>query len=135
VGPGEPIVGAGGQGSAGEGILEYKVSLPVSDFVHNLIAFVVSTEISIMANFIPNDRITFSHLPGHSRSWWQRAGRFHMTAIGGTIVTYVVQFALHFGAHLTYLIAQSIAIIIALAFNFTFHHLFTYRSHHQPQVL
>ncbi len=116
------------------GILENNVSMPVSDVVHNLIAFVLATEVSIMANFIPNDRITFSHLPGHSRSWWQRCLRFHMTAIAGTIVTYVLQFVFHFGFHLPYLIAQSIAIIIALAFNFTFHHVFTYR-HTEPQVL
>jgi putative flippase GtrA len=116
------------------GILENTVSMPVSDVAHNFIAFVLATEISIFANFIPNDRITFSHLPGHSRSWWQRCGRFHMTAIAGTIVTYVVQFTLHYGAHLPYLIAQATAIIIALSFNFTFHHLFTYR-HPKPQVL
>jgi putative flippase GtrA len=115
-------------------ILENNVPMPFSDFVHNLIAFVVATEISIMANFIPNDRITFSHLPGHSRSWWQRCARFHLTAIGGTIVTYIVQFSLHFGAHMPYLFAEAIAIIVALAFNFTFHHVFTYR-HVEPQVL
>jgi putative flippase GtrA len=118
------------------GILENNVSIPVADVLHNLIAFVVATEISIFANFIPNDRITFSHLPGHSRSWWQRCLRFHVTAIGGTIVTYVVQLSLYYGAHVPHLIAEAIAIIIALAFNFTFHHVFTYRHlHTEPQVL
>jgi putative flippase GtrA len=94
--------------------------------LHYLSANVVASEISILANFIPNDRLTFSHLPGHSRSWWARCGRFHLTAIAGTIVTIVISFVLH-SLGLLPLLAQAIAIIIALAFNFTFHHLFTYR--------
>lgn len=94
------------------------------------IAFLVATEVSILANFIPNDRITFSHLPGHSRTWMQRCARFHVTCIGGVIVTYAVANLLHLVFKVPALPAQAVALIIATAFNFTFHHLFTYR--HKP---
>jgi putative flippase GtrA len=104
----------------------YHVPLPVDAHLHYLIANLVAAEISIFANFVPNDRFTFRHLSGHGRSWLARCGRFHVTAIGGTIVTLVVSLALHF-AGLPGMVAQAGAIIVALIFNFTFHHLFTYR--------
>jgi putative flippase GtrA len=110
------------------------VPIPVSHDVHYAIAFVVATEVSLMANFIPNDRITFSHLPGHSRSWLARCLRFHMTGVGGIIVTALVSGSLHLLAQVPALASQAVALIVALAFNFTFHHLFTYR-HQEPAVL
>lgn len=103
---------------------------PFSHQVHYVIAFAIATEVSIMANFIPNDRITFSHLPGHSRSWVQRCARFHVTCTGGIIVTFAVSALLHLIFKVPALPAQAVALIIATAFNFTFHHLFTYR--HKP---
>lgn len=98
--------------------------------IHYAIAFVVATEVSIMANFIPNDRITFSHLAGHSRSWIQRCARFHVTCTGGVLVTLGVSSLLHLVFKIPALPSQAVALIIATAFNFTFHHLFTYR--HKP---
>ena len=106
---------------------------PFSHRVHYIIAFAVATEISILANFIPNDRITFSHLPGHSRSWIQRCARFHLTCTGGIIVTFAVSSLLHLVFGVPALPSQAAALIVATAFNFTFHHLFTYR--HKPVVL
>jgi len=103
---------------------------PFSHQVHYVIAFAIATEVSIMANFIPNDRITFSHLSGHSRSWIQRCARFHVTCTGGIIVTFAVSALLHLIFKVPALPAQAVALIIATAFNFTFHHLFTYR--HKP---
>ncbi len=108
-------------------VMIYHVSLPVSSQLHYVIGNIVAAEISIFANFIPNDRITFSHLPGHSRTWEARCLRFHITSIGGVIVTLVVSFLLHTAWGLPALLAQACAILTALAFNFTFHHLFTYR--------
>ena len=108
-----------------------KTSVPYG-FQYN-IAFLVATEVSILANFIPNDRITFSHLPGHSRSWIQRCARFHVTCIGGVIVTYAVFSLLHVVFKMHPLPSQAVALIIATAFNFTFHHLFTYR--HKPATV
>lgn len=112
------------------------VKMPgISSRLHYLIAFAVATEVSIVANFIPQDLVTFRHLPGHSRSWLVRCLRFHLTSVGGVIVTAVVSFTMHEIVGLPVTIAQAIAIIIALFFNFTFHHVFTYRQHVEQPVL
>src|SRR6185437_1621206 len=60
--------------------LVYNVlALPLASNLHWLIGFLVAAEVSTMANFVLNDRITFSHLPGHARSWGARCLRFHST--------------------------------------------------------
>jgi putative flippase GtrA len=110
------------------------VKMPgISSKIHFAIAFAVATEVSIVVNFIPQDLVTFRHLPGHSRSWLVRCLRFHLTSVGGVIVTAVVSFTLREIVGLQVTVAQAIAIAIALFFNFTFHHLFTYRT--QQHVL
>ncbi|HKT39242.1 MAG TPA: GtrA family protein [Ktedonobacterales bacterium] len=113
--------------------LNLLASSPLPYKIHYGIAFVIATEVSIMANFIPNDRITFSHLPGHSRSWIQRCARFHVTCTGGVIVTFAVSSLLHLILQVPALPSQAVALIVATAFNFTFHHLFTYR--HKPAAV
>jgi putative flippase GtrA len=105
------------------------IPLSVSPQLHNVLAYLVAAEISIFANFIPNDRITFSHLPGHDRSWWARCLRFHVTCIAGVTITFLIEITLHFRLGIDALIADAIGIIISLFFNFTAHHLFTYRHH------
>ncbi|MGH2516368.1 MAG: GtrA family protein [Ktedonobacterales bacterium] len=119
------------------GVFAIMLRLPIfasSDQTHNLVAYLVAAEISILANFIPNDRITFSHLPGHSRSWYARCLRFHTTCIAGTIITFAIEEVAHYGFHVPGLFAEAIGIIIALFFNFTMHHVFTYR-HTKEQVI
>lgn len=106
--------------------------LPLNDQVHNIVAYCVAAEISILANFIPNDRITFSHLPGHSRSWYVRCLRFHMTCIAGTILTFIIEYVVHYRFNVLALLAEAIAIIIVLFFNFTVHHVFTYAHKKEP---
>lgn len=109
-------------------------SMPVDRHTHFAIAFVIATEVSIMTNFVPQDLVTFRHLEGHSRSWFARCLRFHMTSVGGVIVTAIVSFSLYEYVVHNATIAQACAIIVALFFNFTFHHIFTYR-HTKPQEL
>jgi len=108
-------------------IVYYHILRMASDPGRYLIAFTVATEISILANFIPNDYITFRYLPGHSRSWVARCLRFHVTCIGGTLLTLAISFSLLRLLHMEAILAQAIALIIATAFNFAFHHIFTYR--------
>lgn len=105
-----------------------------NDQAHNLVAYLVAAEVSILANFIPNDRITFSHMPGHSRSWYARCLRFHTTCIAGTILTFGIEEIAHYGFGVPGIFAEAIGIIIALFFNFTMHHVFTYR-HTREQVI
>lgn len=99
----------------------------VSTEVHNVIASVVAAEISIMTNFIPNDHFTFRYLPGRSRSWVARCSRFHVTSIGGSILTFIIEFCLTSFVHIPAIVAQAIALILVLFYNFSFHHIFTYR--------
>lgn len=103
-----------------------RIALPVSAHAHNIIAYIVAAEISILANFIPNDYFTFRFLPGHSRSWGARCLRFHITTVGGVIITFVIEYALTSLTPVPAILAEAIGIIIALIYNFTVHHLFTY---------
>lgn len=96
--------------------------------MRNVVASLLAAECSIMANFLLNDRFTFRHLPGATRPWWQRCLRFHATCIIGSLLTFVLEFALFSLAHLPALFAEMIAILIVLIYNFSFHHFFTYRS-------
>lgn len=99
----------------------------MNSYLTYYISFVFATEISIFANFIPNDRITFYHLPGRKRSWWARYLRFHVTSIGGIGLTFGVSSSLFHVLHIIVILAQAIALISAAGFNFIFHHIFTYR--------
>lgn len=101
--------------------------MPGDDFAQNTFAYAVAAELSIMANFIPNDRFTFNTLPGAKRPWLQRCLRFHATCIVGTLLTLLIESVLKFRFNIPALIAEAIAIIIVLVYNFTFHHIFTYR--------
>jgi putative flippase GtrA len=106
--------------------LPYDHAIWWQDLGHYIIAFVVASEISIFANFIPNDYFTFRHLPGHQRSWLARAVRFHVTCMVGVLLTFLISVGLHF-VGIAAGLAQAMAIAIVFLFNFTFHHVFTYR--------
>jgi len=91
------------------------------------LAFIIATEVSIVCNFVLNDRFTFRHLHQFHLSWSTRCVRFHITSIGGTALTFGISFSLLHLVHVSAFLAQAIALITATAFNFTFHHIFTYR--------
>ncbi len=95
-----------------------------------ILANVAAYELSILANFIPNDYFTFRFLPGHQRSWLARCLRFHITSLSGVLVTSALFFVFYHWFGLVALVAQAIALIIAVFYNFTVHHLFTYASKH-----
>jgi putative flippase GtrA len=107
------------------------IALPVHEALHNVIAEVCAAELSILANFIPNDYFTFRRLPGHSRSWLARCLRFHTVSVGGSVLTFLIEFSISHLTPIRPIIAQAIALILVLFYNFTFHHLFTYR-HMKP---
>lgn len=100
---------------------------PGHEMLHNALAEVCAAELSILANFIPNDYFTFRHLAGHQRSWLARCLRFHTVSIGGSVLTYLIELGFWRLLHVRAIIAQAIALIIVLFYNFSFHHLFTYR--------
>ncbi|WP_052890721.1 GtrA family protein [Thermogemmatispora carboxidivorans] len=109
-------------------IMFYRMAIPVSSTLHNAIANISAAEISIIANFLANDYFTFRHLPGHQRSWWQRCLRFHLTAVVGSLLNFCIELSLTNLAHVPALLSQAIAIFLVLIYNFSFHHLFTYRG-------
>lgn len=96
-------------------------------WLRNTLSYVVAAECSIIANFIPNDRFTFNTLPGAKRPWLQRCTRFHMTCIVGSTLTFLIEIGLSSFTHTEPVIAEAIATLIVLIYNFTFHHIFTYR--------
>lgn len=102
-------------------------STPKNYDVRFMVAFLLASEISIIVNFSLNDYFTFRHLPGHSRSWGARCSRFHMTSISAIILTFLITLGLSHGLHIDATLAQAISILIILFYNFTIHHLFTYR--------
>ena len=104
------------------------VVLPIDNQLHFVFAYFVAEELSILINFSINDRVTFTHLPGHARHWQHRLVRFHITCFTGIIVTFGLSYSLHFFVGLPVILAQSLAILISLAVNFTMHHLWTYRK-------
>jgi putative flippase GtrA len=103
------------------------LSPSMNAYLQNLLAYLAAAEISILANFVLNDPITFSHLPGHDRPWLVRCLRFHVTTILGVLITFAVENVAHFTLGIPAIFAEATGIIIALFFNFTVHHLFTYR--------
>ena len=90
-------------------------------------AFITAAEVSIVCNFVLNDRFTFRHLHRSHLSWATRCVRFHITSFGGTALTLGISFSLLHLVHISAFLAQAIALIAATVFNFTFHHIFTYR--------
>jgi putative flippase GtrA len=112
------------------------VPIPTSNIVHSLIAQAIAFEVSLMTNFIPNDYFTFRHLAGHSRSWGIRCLRYHITSITGLSLTVLISSTLTFGIHVPAFFSQATALILVFIYNFSFHHLFTYRriSHTAKQT-
>ena len=107
-------------------IMYYRVPLPVDQPWHYVIAFAVANEVANLANFFSNDLITFRYLPGHTRHWFVRCTRYHMTCVAGTLLQLVISFSLYL-LMIPALLTQAGAILIVTAFNFIFHHIFTYR--------
>ncbi len=95
--------------------------------ISNILSYIVAAELSILANFIPNDRFTFNTLPGAQRPWLQRCGRFHMTTAIGSLLTFLIELTLSTTTHTQPIFAEAIATLIVLVYNFSFHHIFTYR--------
>ncbi|HZR40237.1 MAG TPA: GtrA family protein [Ktedonobacteraceae bacterium] len=98
-------------------------------------AFFLATEVSILMNFVLNDRITFRHLHTSDLSWWMRCVRFHITSIGGTLLTFCISFSLLHFIHILALLSQAIALAVATIFNFVGHHFFTYRHKREGAAL
>src|SRR5579859_6320763 len=67
-----------------------RLARSLSDLLAYTLAFLLASELSILFNFVLNDRITFRHLRGHAHSWQLRCVRFHLTSLGGTLLTLTI---------------------------------------------
>jgi len=104
----------------------YALGWPVSRLLAYAIAFIIATEVSILVNFMLNDRFTFRQLHDRRRAWQARCMRHHVTSVGGTLVTLGISFSLLHVLHVPALLAQAMALVVATGFNFVAHHVFTY---------
>ena len=106
--------------------------LPYTEQVRYLIGYLGSAEIATMFNFILNDRFTFARYDGRHRPWLVRCLRFHSTVINGFILTFLVSGGLHYEVGVPALMSQAAGIFVAFVFNYTFHHIWTYRARKRP---
>jgi serine/threonine-protein kinase len=106
--------------------------LPYPERVRYLIAWIGAAEVATMFNFVLNDRFTFASYDGRNRPLLVRAVRFHTTVINGFILTFVLSAGLHYGLGFPALVSQAVGIFVAFLFNFTVHHLWTYRARKRP---
>jgi putative flippase GtrA len=111
----------------GIAMVVWDLFLPTSNALTNLVGTVVGIEISLVVNFIFNDKFTFNNAPGHDRPWIVRFFRFHATGLVGVLLTISLQSVFVDFLNLNKTIALAISIIIVLFYNFTFHQIFTYR--------
>jgi putative flippase GtrA len=88
----------------------------------------MATEVSLLFNFVLNDRFTFRSLShGSTRSWIQRCIRFHGPASIGFTLTVLISTSVHEFANLSLTVSQAIAIGIVMFVNFTLHRFWTFR--------
>jgi putative flippase GtrA len=109
-------------------LMFYHVLAPLHPVpLRNILSYIAAAECSIMANFIPNDRFTFNTLPGAHRPWPQRCLRFHMTTAIGSLLTFLLEMGFSSFMHMEPLLSEATATLLVLIYNFSFHHVFTYR--------
>jgi len=106
----------------------YALGWPANRLLAYASAFVIATEVSILVNFMLNDRFTFRQLHDRGSAWQARCMRYHVTSVGGTLVTLGISFSLVHVLHVPALFAQAMALVVATVFNFVAHHVFTYAA-------
>lgn len=102
-----------------------------NSFIAYGMAFIVGTEVSMISNFILNDRLAFGNL--HTHSWQVRCLHYHVTSMAGVLLALGISFSLLHLLHVPALPVQATALIIATACNFVLHCVFTY-SHRAVQA-
>jgi dolichol-phosphate mannosyltransferase len=88
------------------------------------IASPIAVEIAILNNFVWNNYWTF-RTQGFQ---WSRAAKFNLVSLGGLVITTVVLNVLVEYAGMFYLIANLIAIGVAMSWNFAINFLWTWRQ-------
>ncbi len=103
-----------------------------NDLAVQLLYGAIATEISLIYNFMLNDRFTFKLLVDKNRTWLQRCIRFHGPAMVGFVLTQVLHAVFYLALrgtatpHIT-VVSQALAILIVTFVNFAMHRFWTYR--------
>lgn len=94
--------------------------------LHHVLAAIISTEVSILTNFVLNDRFTFGDHQT-SFSYLRRAAHYNAVTASGLVITVVVLTVLtYFGMY--YLLANFFAMGSAALSNYVLHSRFTWPS-------
>ena len=110
------------------------LALLVTAGLPHLLAALIATEVSIINNFVWNDRWTFKRAGGQS-SLLDRFKRFQVVSSLTAILTLGLFTLLADGLHWNYLLAQFVAIGIATVVNFSVNSTFTWgKESRQVQV-
>jgi len=97
-----------------------KYSLPL--------ASIIAIEVSIITNFILNDRWTFKTNQQHAMPhWWQRLLSFQVVSIGGAAINFFILNALVIFSGIDYRFANIIGILIAFIWNFCMNRRMTWK--------
>jgi dolichol-phosphate mannosyltransferase len=102
-------------------VLVTEIGLPL------LSASMVATEVAIVSNFLLNDRWTFRHTT-NSHALFQRFIRFNGVALGGMAITAITLAALTAYARLHLLLANVLAVGVAVAWNYIVNSRWTWRA-------
>jgi dolichol-phosphate mannosyltransferase len=87
--------------------------------VNPLLSGAVAIEVSIISNFFLNHTYTFRNdNSSNSQHLMRRFGKFNATSLTGAVISFVVFSALYKVAGLHYVLADSLAIIPSVYFNF-----------------
>ena len=88
----------------------------------------IAQELSVLFNFLLNDRFTFHKMTAIRHPWHIRCLRFHSIAVGGGIATVGISTVMHQFFHFAPVIAQLVAISSMTFVNFAMHRFWTYRA-------
>jgi dolichol-phosphate mannosyltransferase len=83
---------------------------------------------SILTNFLLNDRWTWADSRSDGTTHWlRRLGRFCLVSAVAALLQWGSSIALHEGLGLWIYLAQALGIVLAMGFNFTLNHRWTFR--------
>jgi dolichol-phosphate mannosyltransferase len=102
-------------------VLVSEICLPL------LLASMLATEVAILSNFLLNDRWTFRHAT-RTHTAFQRYIRFNGVAFGGMLITAIMLAALTTYAHLHLLLANVLAVGVAMGWNYIVNSRWTWRA-------
>jgi dolichol-phosphate mannosyltransferase len=96
--------------------------------IYYLVSSIIAIEVSIINNFIWNDRWTFGGEKAHrGRSFATRIGLFHLVSAGGAVINWLILFVLTEFAGVYYLVSNLAGILAAFVWNYLVNRHYTWK--------